>query len=86
MSNEEKLLSTKITTSLTCIDNKTTYRRCRHISIIEDEGGINVWDGCLGGKYLKSYKDLIDELKDEFDVIIQTGRTVSTHIKQNINL
>lgn len=81
------LIETKIKTSFLCIDKSTTYQQSTYITIEEGEEGIYLWEGCIATKYKEvTYNDLIEKLKNNYDIVTQTARTVVTRIEQNINI
>ena len=57
------------------------------ITIVEDESGVYIWNNCMGkGHADLTYDEALKELKKDYDVIIQTSRSVTTKIEQNINI
>lgn len=67
---------------------KTSFR-CDGASIIieESERGVYIWNNCMGtGHADLTYDEALEHLKNEYDVIIQTSRSVTTTIEQNINI
>lgn len=74
-----ELIKITTKTSFICDGNR--------ITIEESERGVYIWNNCMGrGHADLTYDEALEELKKEYDVIIQTSRSVTTTIEQNINI